>query len=298
MLDHSPENQGVQVQRVGSAHFGKPVPRTPVHREQRLPHRVHHQQQRKPGRDLGVPGHQQDRQQGDQVSEKIGAGVAQEDATAGEIPHQKAEGRGRRQERQPANEEVVHLPGDQSQRKEHHGDEEPAEPVVAVDDVDGVCNAGGRDEGEHESGSGVRHQEAVHVRDVEPQELGVQQPPAERCGHHREHQPGQDTGPPRDVFHQSDAERRQHTDDECQAGIHLGLGQPREDEQAAGQCDEDGHAAEAGHPMRVDFLNSDALVDPEPVMSGDGDRCMCQPHARDERDQGDEDQHADSGLRV
>lgn len=225
-----------------------------MHREQRFPCRVGHHQRCEHRRDLLVVAHQPHQQERDHRAEQVGAAVAQEHASQGEIPRQERRGGHGRAERDAGELRIAHRAGDVRDGEEAQQRVSRRQAVVAVDDVHRVRRAADHQRAEQQRGQRPLLQQRIERRQPEPQHLHLEHQPGRGGAAQRQQQAYRRADAARQVFAQA-GEKRRH-----QAGQperRAAFRQPqRPQQQPGGQREQHRQAAEARHPVRVEALHA------------------------------------------
>jgi hypothetical protein len=164
----------MQMLGVGQAGRARLLELAPVDRKKRFEHRVDHHRQRKPRRYLRVAVDQQNADQPRAHAPQVGAAIAGKDASAREIPAQKAQRAAAERHAYGQQFAVAHLPANHAERGKHHHGDQAGEAVVTVDDIDRMRHAPDRHHGEHQR-ERIPLQEVVDARDVGTPHNGVEE---------------------------------------------------------------------------------------------------------------------------
>ena len=175
-----------------------------------------------------MPRKHQHRQGPDHETDEIRAAVAQENQATRVVPDQEAANGAqhpdRRDEDEPIIQVIRHIGKPRQNHPRHHG----REPVVTINDVDGIRRAGNR-ENRHKERDGADPEQPVNAGNIQAGDAGTQQKIGEGTADQSEKQAIAGADSFRNVFGQTTEKDRHAARDQQQQGKqHLAIAKPRD----------------------------------------------------------------------
>ena len=262
-------DQLVKVQGIG--HAGRRAPHQfAVDRKKRFPHRVNQQQHRKPGRHLFIAVHQQQAGDSDEHPPQVGPSVARKNQPARVVPDQETCGGAHHTHQNPGQLAVAHLQRDIHQRQAHRQSHHACQTVVAVDDVEGMGQAGNRHKCQHHAHPGHGQQHLVQHGNTHANHGHIHQTQGQCRRQAGQHQAVQHAQALRQVFHQPTRPGWQqhrhpgahHQAIDAQETRVVGIKSHHSSRQATDEPCKNGQPTQPGHIPRMKTLRLGITVPP------------------------------------